>query len=115
MTVQLTSREWHQTSPAALAAGLRDTTDERVQQGGTDRHGSVHTSPVFCKACNDDDWGSNIQPSRCQVERCGNTAPGVIQEAAQDVYGPIVPHRGTEEHVALSRGERALPAKGIVR
>ena len=70
-------------------------------------------SPFF-EALNNDHLVSKIHPSRCDMEGFGNTASSVIQEAAKGAHGPIVPHSGAEEHIALPRGEVEASAKGIV-
>ncbi len=83
------------------------------REGGT---GMARYTPfaAFFEAFHNDHLVGNIHPSGCDVEGFRNSAPRVIQEAAQGAHGPIVPQGGAEERLALPRREVEASAKGII-
>ena len=87
---------------------------ERVQQDGRYRYGTVDTLAAFFEAFNDDDLVSKIHPSGGHVEGFGETAAGIIQDAAKSAHVPVVLHGGGQEGVALGGCEVKAPTEGIV-
>jgi hypothetical protein len=87
---------------------------ERVQSGGRDRDSAVHALSAFFEAFHNHDLVGNIHASRYDMERFRETAPGVIHEAAQGAYGPLILQGGAEKRIALPRGEVEAPATGVV-
>src|SRR5215471_143637 len=87
---------------------------ERVQQDRRHGHRSVHTFAAFFQAFHDDHLVSKIHPPGCEVERFGDTAPGVIEDATKGTHRPIRSEGGAEERLALSWGKVKAPPKRII-